>query len=188
MNAEIDISNVVLRTERLILRPWRESDLDDFFEYASVDGVGEMAGWSHHKTKEETQAILTAFINGKKTFAIERGGKVIGSLGIEKYDEEKLAEFSDKSGRELGFVLSKEYWGNGYMAEAVRAVIDYLFEQVELDFIACGYFTDNPQSKRVQENAGSSFISTVSTRRLTGSLRTCVSMFCLGEFAVGFVR
>ncbi len=90
MNAEIDISNVVLRTERLILRPWRESDLDDFFEYASVDGVGEMAGWSHHKTKEETQAILTAFISGKKTFAIECGGKVIGSLGIEKYDEEKI--------------------------------------------------------------------------------------------------
>ena len=124
MNAEIDISNVVLRTERLILRPWRESDLDDFFEYASVDGVGEMAGWSHHKTKEETQAVLTAFISEKKTFAIERGGKVIGSLGIEKYDEEKLPEFSDKSGRELGFVLSKDYWGNGYMAEAVRAVID----------------------------------------------------------------
>ena len=157
MNAEIDISNVVLRTERLILRPWRESDLDDFFEYASVDGVGEMAGWSHHKTKEETQAILTAFINGKKTFAIERGGKVIGSLGIEKYDEEKLLEFSDKSGRELGFVLSKAYWGNGYMAEAVRAVIDYLFKQVGLDFIACRYFTDNPQSKRVQEKCGFAF-------------------------------
>lgn len=107
MNAEIDISNVVLRTERLILRPWRESDLDDFFEYASVDGVGEMAGWSHHKTKEETRAVLNAFISEKKTFAIERGGKIIGSLGIEKYDEEKLPEFSEKSGRELGFVLSK---------------------------------------------------------------------------------
>lgn len=157
MNAEIDISNVVLRTERLILRPWRESDLDDFFGYASVDGVGEMAGWSHHKTIEETQAVLTAFISGKKTFAIERGGKVIGSLGIEKYDEEKLPEFSDKSGRELGFVLSKDYWGNGYMAEAVRAVIDYLFKQVGLDFIACGYFTDNPQSKRVQEKCGFEF-------------------------------
>ena len=136
MNAEIDISNVVLRTERLILRPWRESDLDDFFEYASVDGVGEMAGWSHHKTIEETQAVLTAFISGKKTFAIECGGKVIGSLGI---------------------VLSKSYWGNGYMAEAVRAVINYLFGQVGLDFIACGYFTDNPQSKRVQEKCGFKF-------------------------------
>ena len=157
MNAEIDISNVVLRTERLVLRPWRESDLDDFFEYASVDGVGEMAGWSHHKTREETQAVLTAFISGKKTFAIERSGKVIGSLGIEKYDEEKLPEFSDKSGRELGFVLSKEYWGNGYMAEAVRAVIDYLFGQVGLDvrmyilscFVRSAVATGNPYNDDV---------------------------------------
>ena len=157
MNAEIDISNVVLRTQRLVLRPWRESDLDDFFEYASVDGVGEMAGWAHHKTKEETQAVLAAFMGGKKTFAVERSGKVIGSLGIEKYDEDKLSELGDKSGRELGFVLSKAYWGNGYMAEAVRAVIDYLFKQVGLDFIVCGYFTDNSQSKRMQEKCGFKF-------------------------------
>ena len=57
MNAEIDISNVVLKTERLTLRPWRENDLNDFFEYAKVEGVGEMAGWSHHKTLDETRNI-----------------------------------------------------------------------------------------------------------------------------------
>ena len=45
MNATIDISNVVLKTKRLILRPWVESDLNDFFEYASVDGVGQMASF-----------------------------------------------------------------------------------------------------------------------------------------------
>lgn len=158
MNAEIDISEVVLKTKRLLLRPWREEDLNDFFEYASVDGVGEMAGWSHHKTKDDTKAILSMFIKEKKTFAIEREGKVIGSLGIEKYDENKLPELSDKSGRELGFVLSKDYWGNGYMAEAVAAVIDYLFKTVGLDFIICGYFTDNSQSKRVQEKCGFKFL------------------------------
>lgn len=157
MNAEIDISNVVLRTERLILRPWQESDLDDFFGYASVDGVGEMAGWSHHKTIEETQAVLTAFISGKKTFAIERGGKAIGSLESKNTTRKSSRNSAINRGRELGFVLSKDYWGNGYMAEAVRAVIDYLFGQVGLDFIACGYFTDNPQSKRVQEKCGFAF-------------------------------
>ena len=40
MNADIDITGVVLTTERLILRPWRMDDLNDFFEYASVEGVG----------------------------------------------------------------------------------------------------------------------------------------------------
>ena len=44
MNANIDISNVTLKTNRVILRPWRYTDIDDFFEYASVPGVGESAG------------------------------------------------------------------------------------------------------------------------------------------------
>ena len=43
MNKPIDISAVTLKTERLILRPWRLDDLDDFFAYARVDGVGQMA-------------------------------------------------------------------------------------------------------------------------------------------------
>ena len=51
MNPEIDISNVILKTERLLIRPWRQSDLDDFYSYASVDGVGQMAGWKPHKSK-----------------------------------------------------------------------------------------------------------------------------------------
>ena len=54
MNAEIDITCVVLKTSRLLLRPWKMSDLDDFYEYAKVDGVGQMAGWLPHKNKEES--------------------------------------------------------------------------------------------------------------------------------------
>ena len=44
MNIEVDITDVVLKTERLVLREWKESDLQDFFEYCAVEGVGEMAG------------------------------------------------------------------------------------------------------------------------------------------------
>ena len=62
MNAPIDISAVVLQTERLTLRPWRETDLEDFYAYASVDGVGQMAGWTPHKDKAESQSILSRFI------------------------------------------------------------------------------------------------------------------------------
>ena len=58
MNPEIDISNVILKTERLLIRPWRQSDLDDFYSYASVDGVGKMAGWKPHESKEESKIIL----------------------------------------------------------------------------------------------------------------------------------
>lgn len=154
MNAEIDITNVTLQTERLILRPWTVDDLADFYEYASVDGVGQMAGWLPHKNIDESLAILQMFIAEKKVFAIEFDGKVIGSLGIEFYKEELLPEYKTKQGREIGYALSKNYWGKGLMPEAVKTVIKYLFETVNLDFIVCSHFLKNVQSKRVQEKCG----------------------------------
>ena len=154
MNEPIDISNIILKTERLILRPWRNEDLEDFYEYASVDGVGQMAGWAPHKNREESQMIMTSFINGKKTFALEYQGKVIGSLGIERYREEVFPELENVRCREIGYVLSKDYWGRGLMPEAVKEVIRYLFEEVGLDVILCGHFTTNNQSHRVQMKCG----------------------------------
>ena len=154
MNVDIDISGVILHTERLVLRPWQQEDLNDFYAYASVDGVGQMAGWKPHENKEESQRILNSFIEHKWTFALEYRGKAIGSLGIEKYNEEKFPEFANKRCREIGYVLSKEYWGQGLMPEAVKEVIRYLFEDVELDVILSGHFLWNHQSGRVQEKCG----------------------------------
>ena len=151
MNTPIDISNVVLKTQRLTLRPWRESDLNDFYEYASVDGVGQMAGWVPHKTIDESREILGHFIRNKWTFAIEFEGKVIGSLGIEEYDEAEFPEFAGKQTRSIGYVLSKDYWGRGFMPEAVKRVLAYLFDEVDLDFVTIGHFEWNSQSRRVIE-------------------------------------
>ncbi len=154
MNVPIDITNITLHTDRLVLRPWKQSDLDDLYEYASVDGVGQMAGWLPHRNKEESQKILNMFIEEKKTFALEYQGKVIGSLGIEKYDEKRFPELADRKCREIGYVLAKEYWGRGLMPEAVKEVIRYLFEDEGLDIILCGHFVSNARSSRVQEKCG----------------------------------
>lgn len=62
MNMKIDISEVLIKTERLVLREFKEADLADFFEYAKVDGVGEMAGWPHHESIETSKEILDIFI------------------------------------------------------------------------------------------------------------------------------
>jgi ribosomal-protein-alanine N-acetyltransferase len=97
------------------------------------------------------------FIKEDKTFAIvlKKNNKVIGSLGVEKYGlEDKLTEFNGYYGREIGYVLSKDYWGKGIMPEAVGAVINYLFNDLNLDFLTCGYYDFNNQSKRVQEKCG----------------------------------
>lgn len=154
MNAAIDISHVVLTTPRLLLRPWRQDDLDDLFAYASVDGVGQMAGWSPHQSREESQAILDLFIHEKKTFALEYRGKAVGSLGIKAYDEQKFPALAPLKCLEIGYVLSKDLWGQGLMPEAVQAAIRYLFEDVGLDVILCAHFLRNSQSARVQEKCG----------------------------------
>lgn len=157
MNADFKINGTVIETERLILRPFLRSDLNDVYEYASVPGVGEMAGWKHHETPEETAEIVDSFIKDDKTFAIvlKENNKVIGSLGVEKYGlENVLSEFFDYSGREIGYVLSRDYWGNGFVTEAVKAVIDHLFNVLGLDFLICGYYDFNTRSKRVQEKCG----------------------------------
>lgn len=157
MNALFKIGKKIIETERLVLRSFKQSDLSDFNEYASVDGVGERAGWKHHESIEESQQILSGFISQDKTFAIllKSNNKVIGSLGVEEYSlEDKLIEFFDYKGREIGYVLSKEYWNKGIMTEAVKAVIEYLFKDCNLDFLLCGYYDFNIQSKRVQEKCG----------------------------------
>ena len=157
MNAEFKLNGIKIETERLTLRPFLQSDLQDFYEYAKVEGVGEMAGWHHHENIEKTQEILNKFIEEDKTFAIvyKQNNKVIGSLGVEKYGlEEKLSEFFDYQGREIGYVLSKDYWGKGIMPEAVKAVVDFLFNEKRFDFLTCGYYDFNLQSKRVQEKCG----------------------------------
>lgn len=157
MNAEFEIKQKVIETKRIKLRPFNENDLDDFYEYAKVEGVGEMAGWPHHESIQKTKEILDSFINEDKVFAIvlKENNKVIGSLGVEKYGmENELTEFNGYKGREIGYVLSKDYWGQGIMPEAVSAVIDYLFNDLDFDFLTCGYYLFNDQSRRVQEKCG----------------------------------
>ena len=156
MHPETDITNVRLETKRLILRAWKQDDLSDFYEYARVPGVGEMAGWPHHESIETTKMILESFINEKNVFAIEHRetGKVIGSLGLHNSWANGLSEYAPLKLIEIGYVLSKDFWGQGLMPEAVKAVIRYAFDEMKLDALTVCHFTSNTQSKRVIEKSG----------------------------------
>ena len=181
MNKQIDITNVVLTTDRLTLRPWRESDLNDFYEYASVDGVGQMAGWNPHRNVEESKEILSHFIEGKCIFALEYLGKVIGSLGVHGYNETQYPELAELTGVEIGYVLSKAYWGRGLMPEAVRVVIDWLFQEMQLDFILCGHFVQNNQSRRVIEKCGFRYVKTVPFETRLGTVEMALDYILWGN-------
>lgn len=171
MNAPVDVTNILIETQRLILRPWRQEDLSDFYEYARVDGVGQMAGWHPHESMKKTQSILDGFISEKKTFALELkdSGKVIGSLGLEARGR-NVGIPDALQGRELGYVLSKDYWGMGLMPEAVKAVIDYCFSVLGFDYLTCGHFAWNSQSRRVIEKCGFRFLTEYDFETRLGTL------------------
>lgn len=160
MNANVDLTGVVLETDRLIIREWSEMDLEDFFEYAKVEGVGQMAGWNPHTSIQESKIILEMFMKGKKTFALElkENHKVIGSLGLETLSLSLSDEYENLVGREIGYVLSKDYWGKGLMPEAVNRVIKFCFEKENYDYLMCSHSVINSQSKRVIEKSGFRFI------------------------------
>lgn len=162
MIAPVDVTNIRIETERLILRVWQESDLEDFYEYARVDGVGQMAGWLPHEDMDKSRKILEMFIAEKKTFALEfkETRKVIGSIGLETRDAD-LGISDQLMGREIGYVLNKDYWGRGLMPEAVKAVIDYCFKELDFDWLTCGHFLRNDQSRRVVEKCGFRYVKEV---------------------------
>ncbi len=139
----------------MILRNFKENDLYDFYEYAKVPGVGELAGWKHHKTIEETKKVLDLFILDKLTFAIELDNKVIGSICFHNsWANEKFPELNIK---ELGYVLNKDYWGKGIMLNAVDKMLCYGFNELGLVAVTVCHFNTNNQSKRVIEKAGFTF-------------------------------
>lgn len=149
MNTEIDISSVTLYTDRLILRPWRVTDLDDFYEYASVDGVGQMAGWKPHEDKNESRKILDSFIEHKKTFALEYQGKVIGSLGIEKYNEERYPEYKEKKCREIHRDV---HFGNFLFSEGnLSGYIDFDLSQRNIRIFDICYFLTGLLAEETEE-------------------------------------
>lgn len=153
----IDISNVQLETSRTIIRSFRKSDLNDFYEYAKIEGVGETAGWQHHKNIDETKLVLDMFVREKNVFAIvhKESNKVIGSIGLHNsIDKDVFSEYLESKIIEIGFVLSKDYWSYGIMPEVVNSVCEYLFKEKKYDYVVAGYFEGNEKSKRVQEKCG----------------------------------
>ena len=160
MDVNIDVSEIVIKTKRLILRAWRETDLADLYAYASVPGVGEMAGWKYHRSTEVSQMVLQSFIDDKDVFAIvhQRDSKVIGSLGLHYSWANEEDEYKSLKAKEIGYILSKDYWGQGITAEAVRAVIEYCSANFDIEAFTCRHFSDNIQSRRVIEKSGFTFV------------------------------
>ncbi|WP_026896232.1 GNAT family N-acetyltransferase [Clostridiisalibacter paucivorans] len=147
----------ILKSNRLILRPWKFSDLDDLHEFTSNKKVANLAGFNVKNSKDESLNILNQFVidSSSSLWAIElkNSNKAIGWIELHS-----PTEGTDKNSKEIGFVLSQKYWGQGLMPEAIKQVISYGFFEGKIDSIVCSHFTNNVQSKRVIEKCGFKYI------------------------------
>ena len=143
----------MIETERLILRPWRESDAEALYTYASDPAVGPPAGWPPHTSVENSREIIKGVLSERETYAIcLKSGKPVGSIGLRLNGSTDMTDRDDEC--ELGYWIGKPFWGQGLIPEAARALLRYAFEQLGMRAVWCGYYEGNEKSKRVQEKLG----------------------------------
>lgn len=71
-------------TERLILRPWKETDAESLYEYAKDSEVGPIAGWPVHTSVENSLDIIRNVLSAEETYAVclKEDNRAIGSVGL----------------------------------------------------------------------------------------------------------
>ena len=162
-----------LETERLLLRKVRPEDARAVFAYASDPEVTRYVLWETHRSVEDSERFLRLAEDGYARgdfggwgVVLKEDGAFVGTCGLD-------AGYAPEHARaELGYVLSREYWGKGLMPEAVRAVICFGFERAELNRVEARCIVENTASARVMEKAGMTCEGTLREREfIKGSYR-----------------
>lgn len=145
---------MTLETERLLLRPWEETDAEACYTYAKDPRVGPIAGWAAHTSVEHSREIIKTVLSAPETYAVvlKATGLPVGSIGLMPGKASNIG-LPDTEG-EIGYWIGVPYWGQGLIPEAVRELMRHGFEAWNLEKIWCGYFDGNERSKRVQEKCG----------------------------------
>ena len=143
-----------IETERLILRRFTIEDAPAMYErWASDPEVTRYLTWQPHESVDASRnylSDLTAKYDRGDFYdwAIElKGVGVIGSIGV-------VSTCEETEEAELGYCIGKAHWGKGIMPEAVKAVIDFLFDEIHFRRITAKHDIENPNSGRVMAKAG----------------------------------
>ena len=151
---------MILETERLILRPWREDDAEKLYNIASDPDVGPATGWPAHESVEQSREVIRNLLSHEGNYAIllKETGELIGDIGVKRGADSTLVR--DETEVEFGCWLGKKYWGNGYVPEGISALMERLMSEGIKGFWY-GFYKGNDKSKRVAEKLGFKYSHTV---------------------------
>jgi len=146
-----------LETERLVLRKMRLDDAADLFDYASDPEVSTYTTWGPHESVQDSREFLMRILSlyesgqlGDWGIIHKADAKFIGTCGFAIWEPYH-------SRAEIGYAMSRKYWGKGLMTEAARELINFGFRKMQLNRVEARCMIDNIGSARVMEKSGMTY-------------------------------
>lgn len=173
-----------IETDRILLRKFNLNDADDMYNnWATDPEVSRYLNWLPHKSLDETKELLNLWLKEYENehcyrwcIVNKETNQAIGSIDV-------VHLFKDACCCEIGYAMSRKYWGQGIMTEVLKSVINYLFEEANFNRIQARFDVDNPASCRVMQKAGLSYEGTMrqSNTKNTGHFCSCTLYSMLRE-------
>ena len=167
-----------LETDRLILRQLNENDAQKAFDnWTSDDDVTRYVRWNTHKSVDETVEYIKMEHkrceekdNYEWGIVLKENNELIGAMGAFPGDDDRI---------EIGYNISKKYWNNGYMTEALKKVMEYLINDVGIKRFICSHAVLNPASGRVMQKAGFKYVKNTVCEKFDGSQKFDTKVYYL---------
>ena len=153
MTSTLDAVDWPVRTERLVLRPLAEGDVQKIFVYRSRPSVAEWIGG----TATDVDSLAERFGDGATAVIVEHDGRLIGDLMVkiqDAYAQREVADEAVATEAELGWVFDPAHHGRGLATEAIRALFRICFEDLGLRRVVALCFAANEPSWRLMERVG----------------------------------
>jgi RimJ/RimL family protein N-acetyltransferase len=141
-----------LVTARLLLRPWRLTDVEDAFAYGADPNWGRYL-WEVEQpyTRQHAEEFVRMATESPWEqdifFAVVLGGKAIGGVRLYVLDAERRIAG-------LGYNIAPDHWGKGLATEAAAAVLDYAFRTLDIKKVQSRADTRNKASIGVMQKLG----------------------------------
>jgi ribosomal-protein-alanine N-acetyltransferase len=136
-----------LTTERLLLRPFKKEDAEDLYRWTSSIRCTEYLFWHPNRSLEDAQRILARWVDKPRQYAwaLELNGHAVGEINV-------IKTLPDK-GYEIGYILRDDLWGHGYMSEAFKAVLTFMWNQ-GYRYVYAETHSENLRSRHLLEKMG----------------------------------
>ncbi|MBR1779065.1 MAG: GNAT family N-acetyltransferase [Clostridia bacterium] len=171
-----DVGTQNIETKRILLRKFKVEDSPYMYNnWAKDPEVSRFLNWLPHRSIEETEELLTLWETEYQKAHCYRWCIVHKELDEPIGSIDVVHIFEDACCCEVGYAMSRNFWGQGIMTEVFKEVIAYLFEKANFNRIQARFDVENVASGKVMQKAGLSYEGTMrqSNTKNTGQFCSC---------------